>query len=494
MLKVLNSIYLGLAKPKEGTVTSSGGHDARVDELIQEIAHLKADYLSKGKATSQTTSGALEVKNQIDVYNDNNNSIQIGFTEDGSPYLATNNSLSFMADTHFTKAPTVSDNMDFSDVGENALLHKGQVSQAVSLGITKHNLDDQSHNDIRNELSLKAERSVVNNLIAQLDDKAGKDRVDEIQAQIDEMAGDVSALEADTVDCKDSACKSKENTFLENNAFLKDIVLPTGARIVDPVSNYTGLTFLTEDSNTQKLYLGSHKLWLKAPDEAVIESEIIKTKRRDASGNWIEYINIDSGNVKNYITVSGGSDTHGIKADYAVHYGILDCPNGLIDTKITSREVTINAGVVLRIPGNDYKFTISSPIKYPVSESGEVVLFLTKTVAPSGTVRTGFIEAGKVFYQEEEPEDGETGYLAWWNPNVGLWQFKSNDTGNVWREAIATPIANLNMVDTGVLSINYIGYRIIDDDIFAQLSSIESLHEQITGILTRLDALEEARV
>lgn len=493
MLKLLNSLYMGLAKPKEGTVTSSGGHDSRVDELIQEIAHLKIDYLSKGKETSQSTSGALEVKNQIDVYNDNNNSIQFGFTEDGSPYIATNNSLSFMADTHFTKAPTVSDNMSFAEVGENALLHKGQVNTALASALALHNLDDQSHNDIRNELFLKAEKSVVNNLIAQIDDKAGKDRVDEIQAQIDEMAGDVSALEADTVNCKDSACKTLENTFTENNTFLKDIVFPTGARIVDPVSNYTGLTFLTEDSNTQKLYLGSHKLWLKAPDETVIESEVIKTKRRDTSGNWVEHTNIDSGNIKNYVTNGGsseGSDRYGIKADYAVHYGILDCPNGLIETKITSREVTINAGVVLRMPGNDYKFTIMSPIKYPVSESGEVVLFLTKTVAPSGTVRTGFIEAGKVFYQTEEPEDGETGYLAWWNPNVGLWQFKSNDTGNVWREAIATPIANLNMVDTGVLSINYIGYRIIDDDIFAQLSSIESLHEQITGILNRLDALE----
>lgn len=184
--------------------------------------------------------------------------------------------------------------------------------------------------------------------------------------------------------------------------------------------------------------------------------------------------------IKN--TVGKSKEIYGIMGDYANQYGILDCPNGLINYSINNKEVEVQPSVVLQLAGSDTKTMIASKTKYEIEETGKVTLFFTKTTSESGTTQLGFIEAGDVFYQEEEPTNGKTSFIAWWKPSLGLWQFKSNYTGNVWRTAIATPIANINAGATGITSINYIGYRVIDDDIFAQLSDIESIEDNISTI------------
>lgn len=181
--------------------------------------------------------------------------------------------------------------------------------------------------------------------------------------------------------------------------------------------------------------------------------------------------------IKN--TIGKSTEIYGIKGDYANQYGILDCPNGLINYSINNKEVEVQPNVVLKLAGSDTKTMIASKTKYEIEETGKVTLFFTKTTSGSGTTQLGFIEAGDVFYQEEEPTNGVTSFVAWWKPSLGLWQFKSNYTGNVWRTAVATPIANINAGTTGITSVNYIGYRIIDDDIFAQLSDIESIEGNI---------------
>lgn len=182
-------------------------------------------------------------------------------------------------------------------------------------------------------------------------------------------------------------------------------------------------------------------------------------------------------------------DRYGIKADYALTYGITDCPNGLIEYG-NDKEITIKPGVVLRMAGSDSATTIASSFTYEIEETGKVTLFFTRTTSSSGTIQIGVLEAGDVFYQEEEPQNGVSSFLAWWQPSKKMWQFKSNYTGNVWREAISTPFANVNAGETRITSINYIGYRIINDDIFAQLSDIENLQTQIQSLLTRIEVLE----
>ena len=83
-------------------------------------------------------------------------------------------------------------------------------------------------------------------------------------------------------------------------------------------------------------------------------------------------------------------------------------------------------------------------------------------------------ECGQVDYSTEEPtNNGVTNYQAWFNPDKTVntnqqWQFKSNDSGNVWRYVDnATPLADIVADSTAITSVSYLGYRVFDDDIFA---------------------------
>lgn len=293
------------------------------------------------------------------------------------------------------------------------------------------------------------------------------------------------------------------NTFSVRNTFSNGISV-TGGGAFGLTMNATPITLMNsskiqDNGNTtllmalesqNKTYLGGkNEIWANAPDKIMLQTGSLITKR-----NNTEYTVIDSGNISNYITsgLSAQTEKYGIQADYSTHYGILDCPNGLITYSINNKEVEIQPNVVLQMAGSDTKTMIASKTTYEIEETGKVILFFTKTTSESGTTQLGFIEAGDVFYQEEEPTNGTTSFLAWWKPSLGLWQFKSNYTGNVWRTAIATPIANINAGTTGITSVNYIGYRIIDDDIFAQLSDIDSINGTISTINENVNGLQSS--
>lgn len=175
------------------------------------------------------------------------------------------------------------------------------------------------------------------------------------------------------------------------------------------------------------------------------------------------------------------TDKYGIQGDYSTHYGILDCPNGLIEYNATGYGITVKNGIILQAAGNATRTTIASDITYTIQEHNqELVLFYAE-----GNI----LEAGDVFYQVDESENGTVGYAAWFNPVLGKWKFKSTDTGNVWREAVATPIANVKTGAEGILTLNYIGYRILDDDIIAQMSDVDTLQETITTLTTTVNQL-----
>lgn len=171
------------------------------------------------------------------------------------------------------------------------------------------------------------------------------------------------------------------------------------------------------------------------------------------------------------------AEKYGVQGDYATHYGILDCPNGLI-TYSLGKDIIIEPGIVLQAAGSDTKTTIASAINYTIVEDTDVTLFYAE-----GTI----LEAGAVYYQTEEPTDGDVGYLAWFNPEIMQWQFKSDDTGNVWRTAVATPIANVRIVDGNITRLDYMGYRILDDDIIAHkqdVDELEALLDEKQDVLT----------
>lgn len=161
---------------------------------------------------------------------------------------------------------------------------------------------------------------------------------------------------------------------------------------------------------------------------------------------------------------TGGAETYGIKGDYASKYGIINAQNGLITYTSDSKEVTVKAGIQLLMPGSDTKTQIGSDIKYTINSTSDVTLFLV-----DGEVK----EAEGVYFQKEEPENGQEAYLAWYNPEVGKWQFKSNDDGNVWRTPTkAGPLADVHLSETGVIRVDYVGYRVLNDQIFALKSDL----------------------
>lgn len=170
---------------------------------------------------------------------------------------------------------------------------------------------------------------------------------------------------------------------------------------------------------------------------------------------------------------TGGSDKYGIRGDYASKYGIISVQNSLITYASDSKEVTVKAGIQLLMPGSDTKTQIGSDIKYTINSTSDVTLFLA-----DGEIK----EAEGVYFQTEEPENGQEAYLAWFNPEVGKWQFKSNDDGNVWRTPTkAGPLADVHLSETGVIRVDYVGYRVLNDQIFALKSELNSKQDVLTA-------------
>lgn len=280
--------------------------------------------------------------------------------------------------------------------------------------------------------------------------------------------------------------KDLESIDLSNYALKTDIPANTSQLVND--SN-----FLTEHQSLEN-YATKQELQSKADSSDIAALQTGKIDKNQGTENAGKVLTVGADGLvlaKNIETGGYTSvvDRYGIRADYALSYGITDCPNGLIEYG-NNKEITINPGVVLRMAGSDTATTIASSFTYEIEETGKITLFFAKTTSSSGTVQIDVVEAGDVYYQEEEPQDGVSSFLAWWQPSKNMWQFKSNYTGNVWREAISTPFANVNASESGITSVNYIGYRIINDDIFAQLSDIENLQMQIQDLLTRIEALE----
>lgn len=160
-----------------------------------------------------------------------------------------------------------------------------------------------------------------------------------------------------------------------------------------------------------------------------------------------------------------GGTSFGLRGDYSTHYGIEYCQYGLIDNPVGTKNIVVKAGMMLCVPGVDTKTTIGSDINYTVSALSDVTIFYA-----NGSL----LEVDEIEYSTEEPDGLDSGMLAWWNPEVGKWQFKSNDTGNVWRELNATPLADIR-IDNGIINrIDYIGYRILNDDIYAIKSEVDT--------------------
>ena len=146
----------------------------------------------------------------------------------------------------------------------------------------------------------------------------------------------------------------------------------------------------------------------------------------------------------------------GIKGDYCSTYGILAAPNGVLTAN--GMKLTLKAGLVLQCAGQEAKTTIASDTVHEVESTQDFDFFYADGA---------FYEATQVVYSRTEPENGDTGILAWWNPDIKKWKFKSNAAGNVWAEAVATPVAHIHTDGTTITRIDHIGYRVLDDEVYA---------------------------
>ena len=173
-----------------------------------------------------------------------------------------------------------------------------------------------------------------------------------------------------------------------------------------------------------------------------------------------------------------GGTSFGLRGDYSTHYGIEYCQYGLIDNPAGTKTIVVKGGMMLCVPGAETKTTIGSDITYNILSDSDVTVFYA-----DGNI----LEVNKIEYSTEEPEALDSGMLAWWNPDVGVWQFKSNNTGNVWREANATPLADIR-IDSGAINrIDYVGYRIFNDDIYALKGNVDSNISDINSNIEELD-------
>lgn len=157
----------------------------------------------------------------------------------------------------------------------------------------------------------------------------------------------------------------------------------------------------------------------------------------------------------------GGSstDNNGLEGDYCSRYGIVDETQSGLPTKGTGNQVIIPAQLVMDIPGVQGLTTNSSVITHDLTSTTNCELFLA-----NGNI----IEATDVFFQQEEPEDGTTGFAAWWNGTE--WKFKSNDTGNVFRPANAVRIAKCIFTDGNLTRLCFTGCRLLNKQEWLPLS------------------------
>lgn len=153
-------------------------------------------------------------------------------------------------------------------------------------------------------------------------------------------------------------------------------------------------------------------------------------------------------------TVSGGgssADNNGLEGDYCSKYGIVDETASGLPTQGTGNQIIIPAQLVMDVPGVVGLTTNESEITHDLVSTTDCEIFLSE-----GTV----IEATDVFFQTDEPQNGATGFAAWWNGTE--WKFKSNDTGNVWRAANAVRIAKCIFTDGTLTRLCFTGCRVLN--------------------------------
>lgn len=156
-------------------------------------------------------------------------------------------------------------------------------------------------------------------------------------------------------------------------------------------------------------------------------------------------------------TISGSGTNAGIKGDYFATWGWMEGSNGLPTIVSGSNNIKIPAGTILMCLGSDGYITISGDTTFENDLTEDFTLFYARNLDGTGA---GFIAATDVVWSDTEPEpNGQTGFQAWKKSGTSNWQLRSNDSGNVWREVVGTPIADAHYTDGTLTRLDFDGYR-----------------------------------
>lgn len=319
--------------------------------------------------------------------------------------------------------------------------------------------------------------------------------LDELGNEVNTLAGDVAGVQADlankqdkstavTIDTKQTISGQKEfnNTLLllSNNDFLRG----------QQSTSYRNGAGLSMGSNSTSTDGGPFTPQWKIYDTSggVDRTETIVTTYNQSKLNSTNFnaasklVRLDSdgklpavdgSKLTNLPSSSTSVEKHGLEGDYCSKYGIVDCPNGILEKG--TGQVTLKAGVVMQMTETDGLTTNASDMAHDITSTVDFDLFYT-----SGSL----LEATQVVFSEQEPEDGATGVLAWYNGTQ--WKFKSNDAGNVWRTAPAVRLAHIHITGGNITRIDYIGNRHLNKVIPVTVDTTQTISgaKNFTGITT----------
>jgi len=147
----------------------------------------------------------------------------------------------------------------------------------------------------------------------------------------------------------------------------------------------------------------------------------------------------------------------GMRGDYCSTYAVIRAPNGLPKIKSgATNTVTIPAGLVLDCPlSTDVDdvskglITIASQHDVEIMETVDGYLVYVQAL---GEVRF----CNTICFMPSEPSEDNAPCKMWFNGQY--WQFKSDDTGNVWRKTRAQPLAKCIFTGNVLTRLNYIGW------------------------------------
>lgn len=163
------------------------------------------------------------------------------------------------------------------------------------------------------------------------------------------------------------------------------------------------------------------------------------------------------------VASAGTYSEYGVKGDYCSTYAVIKTPNGrpVIKSGATNT-VTIPAGMVIDCaPSGDANdpstslITIASEQDIELDATTDCYLVYVKALGE-------FRACNTLCFTPETPADGSEPCKMWFNGSY--WQFKSDDTGNVWRPTRAHPVAKCIFTNGTLTRLNFIGWYDIAPD------------------------------